>query len=144
MSLSRKRTILVGIKMDKIRVHCIRKTSVRESPGFKRPRRGTAIHLNEEIHEIDVVNLLIKEGVGAGHVTEGTLGPLKDEGRGITGEALLEIQEVGCLTSMLCISQFQQCPSPPPGRSPGIRIFFFNKLANAPPPGQKSCPNAPG
>lgn len=95
MSPSRKRTTLVCIKMDKIAVHYTRKTSVKESPGLKSPWRGTAIHLNAEIHVNGGVNLLIREDAGADHATEGTLGHLKDEEGGITGEALLEIQEVG-------------------------------------------------
>ena len=38
----------------------------------------------------------------------------------------------------------QTSPPPPLGRPPGIRNFLENKLANAPPPGQNSCSNAPG
>ena len=33
---------------------------------------------------------------------------------------------------------------PPPRADPRELGFFENKLANAPPPGQKSCSNAPG
>ena len=33
---------------------------------------------------------------------------------------------------------------PPPPADPRELGFFENKLANAPPPGQKSCSNAPG
>ena len=102
MSPSRKRTILVCIKMDKIAVHYTRKASVRGSPGFKSPWRGTAIHLNAEIHESGGVNLPIREDTGADHATEETLGHLKDEEGGITGEALLEIREVGCFPGTLC------------------------------------------
>ena len=45
----------------------------------------------------------------------------------------------------LCISNFQQCPSPPPpGAAPRALAFFENKPANAPWRGQTSCSNAPG
>ena len=45
----------------------------------------------------------------------------------------------------LCISQFQQCASPPPPHraDPRELAFFENELANTPPPGQKKlfkCP----
>ena len=33
---------------------------------------------------------------------------------------------------------------PPPRADPRELAFFENELANAPPPGQKSCSNAPG
>ena len=35
-------------------------------------------------------------------------------------------------------------PPPPPRADPRELGFFENKLANAPPPGQNSCSNAPG
>ena len=35
-------------------------------------------------------------------------------------------------------------PPHPPRADPGKLAFFENELANAPPPGQKSCSNAPG
>ena len=35
-------------------------------------------------------------------------------------------------------------PPPPPPADPWELGFFQNKLANAPPPGQNSCSNAPG
>ena len=45
----------------------------------------------------------------------------------------------------LCISQFQQCPSPPPPPGcPRELAFFENELANAPPPGQKKLCKCPG
>ena len=48
-------------------------------------------------------------------------------------------------SNTLCISQFQQCPSPPPPRADPRELGFFeNKLAHAPPSGQNSCSNAPG
>ena len=35
-------------------------------------------------------------------------------------------------------------PPPPPRADPRELAFFENELANAPPPGQKGCSNAPG
>ena len=35
-------------------------------------------------------------------------------------------------------------PIPPPPRADPRELAFENELANAPPPGQKSCSNAPG
>ena len=35
-------------------------------------------------------------------------------------------------------------PIPPPRADPRELAFFENEVANAPPPGQKSCSNAPG
>ena len=35
-------------------------------------------------------------------------------------------------------------PIPPPRADPRELVFFENELVNAPPPGQKSCLNAPG
>ena len=38
----------------------------------------------------------------------------------------------------------QSIPAVPPRADPRELAFFENELANAPPPGQKSCSNAPG
>ena len=44
---------------------------------------------------------------------------------------------------VVCISQFQKCPSPPRA-NPRALAFFFKKWANSPGWGNISCLNAPG
>ena len=44
----------------------------------------------------------------------------------------------------LCISQFQQCPSPPPPPSPGQPLGILRKRVNSPPRGRQKRANAPG
>ena len=61
----------------------------------------------------------------------------------IAGNNLVRYRNQSNFIFLLCISQFQQCPSPPRA-DPRELAFFENELANAPPPGQKSCSNAPG
>ena len=68
-----------------------------------------------------------------------------DENPGTNYSEKLPLEKTTGEFSELCISQFQQCPSPPPPRADPRELGFFeNKLANAPPPGQKCCSNAPG
>ena len=47
-------------------------------------------------------------------------------------------------TSYASVNSSSAHPPPPHRADPRELVFFENELANAPPPGQKSCSNAPG